>query len=240
MARPADRSARCAVLLSSCVLFAAVPVPDVLAADNVPPEGFVALFNGRDLTGWRGVAGSPAERSKLSADELAARQHEANRLVAEHWRVEEGVLVFDGQKVAGRSLSLSTDRDYGDFELRVDWKIGPKGDSGIYLRGTPQVQIWDPADRGIGSGGLFNNKIHPANPTTIADRPIGDWNTFRVTIRGETVTVELNGVKVVDQVVLENYYERDKSLPARGPIYLQDHGNPLYFKNIFLRELAAP
>ncbi|MEX0710934.1 MAG: DUF1080 domain-containing protein, partial [Pirellulales bacterium] len=124
-------------------------------------------------------------------------------------------------------------------ELYVDWKIEPKGDSGIYLRGTPQVQIWDPALNDVGSGGLFNNQKpeNPSKPATIADKPVGEWNTFRIKMAGERVTIYLNDVLVVDGVVLENYWERDKPLYASGPIELQNHGNTLYFKNIYLREL---
>ena len=124
-----------------------------------------------------------------------------------------------------------------DFEFFVDWKILPKGDSGIYLRGTPQVQIWDLNQRPEGSGGLFNNKIHPAKPLKCADNPIGEWNTFRIIMIGEVVSVWLNGELVVDEVVLENYWERDKPIYPTGQIELQNHGNTLYFKNVYLREI---
>jgi hypothetical protein len=130
-----------------------------------------------------------------------------------------------------------TAKDYGDFELLVDWKILPKGDSGIYLRGTPQVQIWDPALNNLGSGGLYNNQKHPSKPTKTADKPIGEWNTFRIRMVGEEVDVYLNDELVVDNVVLENFWERDKPIYPTGQIELQHHGNTLYFKNIYLREL---
>jgi hypothetical protein len=210
-----------------------------LAADNTPPTGFVALFNGRDLTGWKGLMKSPldnpAKRAEASPDELAKAQQEADDDMRQHWSPKEGVLVFDGK---GRSLA--TAKDYGDFELWVDWKIEPKGDSGIYLRGTPQVQIWDPASdsaKGVGSGGLFNNQKHPSKPMTVADKPIGEWNTFKITMVGDKVTVKLNDVLVVDNVVLENYWERDKPIYPTGQIELQNHGNTLYFKNVYVREI---
>jgi hypothetical protein len=152
-----------------------------------------------------------------------------------HWKVVDGVIVFDGK---GRSLA--TAKDYGDFELYVDWKIKPLGDSGIYLRGTPQVQIWDPetpAAKGVGSGGLYNNKKHPSKPATNADKPVGEWNTFKIKMVGEKVTVHLNDVLVVDNVVLENFWERDKPIYPTGQIELQNHGNTLYFKNIYIKEL---
>jgi len=149
-----------------------------------------------------------------------------------HWRVADGVLIFDGE-----GKSLCTAKDYADFELLVDWKIHEEGDSGIYLRGTPQVQIWDPNLRGVGSGGLFNNKKHPSEPLVTADNSIGEWNTFRIRMVGEKVTVWLNGKLVVDNVTMENYWERDKPIYPTGQIELQNHGNQLYFKNIFIREI---
>jgi len=219
-----------AAVVGCFVLFAAGEW--VAAADNVPPEGFVALFNGKDLTGWKGLVASPPKRAAMSAEQLAEEQKKADELMREHWMVADGALVFDG-----KGKSLCTGKDYGDFELLVDWKILPNGDSGIYLRGSPQVQIWDPARRPEGSGGLFNNKIHPAKPLVAADKPVGEWNTFRIKMVGEKVSVWLNGTLVVDEVVMENYWERDKPIYPTGQIELQNHGNTLYFKNIYIREL---
>jgi hypothetical protein len=204
----------------------------VEAADNTPPEGFVALFNGKDLTGWKGLVGNPVTRAKMTPEQLALAQEKADQRMRDHWRVEDGALVFDG-----KGDSLCTAKDYGDFELYVDWKILPKGDSGIYLRGTPQVQIWDPNHWKIGSGGLYNNKKNPSQPSKCADKPIGQWNTFRIKMIGEKVTIWLNGELVVDNVVLENYWERDKPIYPTGQIELQNHGNTLWFKNIYIREL---
>jgi hypothetical protein len=143
--------------------------------------------------------------------------------------VRDGVLYYDG-----KGQSLQTARDYDDFELWVDWRIGPKGDTGIYLRGNPQVQIWD---RPVGSGGLFNNQKNPKDPLKNADKPVGEWNTFRITMRGDTVSIWLNGELVVDKVTMESYWERGKPLPSQGPIELQHHGNPIEFKNIYIKEL---
>ena len=223
--------------LSLCLLSL---VSSAGAADNTPPDGFVALFNGKDLTGWKGLlAGpldNPAKRAAASPDELAKAQEAADRDMREHWSAKDGVLVFDGK---GRSLA--TAKDYGDFELWVDWKIERNGDSGIYLRGVPQVQIWDPASdsaKGVGSGGLFTNQKNPSKPLPVADKPIGQWNTFKIKMVGDKVTVYLNDVLVVDNVVLENYWERDKPLYPTGQIELQNHGNTLYFKNIYLKEIS--
>jgi hypothetical protein len=216
----------------------------VSRADNSPPPGFVALFNGRDLTGWKGlVAGpndNPAKRAGLSPDQLKDLQAKADQRMREHWSAQDGVLVFDG-----KGDSLCTAKDYGDFEFLVDWKIHEKGDSGIYLRGSPQVQIWDPNHKGagtpnpegVGSGGLYNNQKHPSKPTKVADKPVGEWNTFRILMVGEKVHVFLNDELVVNNVTLENYWERDKPIYPTGDIQLQNHGNKLYFKNIYVREI---
>ncbi|HTM54931.1 MAG TPA: DUF1080 domain-containing protein [Pirellulales bacterium] len=205
------------------------------AADNTPPTGFVPLFNGRDLSGWKGLVANPKERAKMSPEELSAAQKKADERMREHWRVEDGAFVFDG-----KGDSLCTAKDYGDFELLVDWKILKDGDSGIYLRGSPQVQIWDPdtkAAMGVGSGGLYNNQKHPSKPSIKADKPIGEWNTFRIRMEGDKVSVWLNEKLVVDNVVMENYWERDKPIYPRGQIELQNHGNTLYFKNVYIKEL---
>ena len=198
-------------------------------APSEPPEGFVALFNGRDLTGWQGLAGDPPQRAAWNAGELAAAQAADDERMRAHWRGDGGVLRFDGQ-----GDNLCTVAEYEDFELRVDWKIGKGGDSGIYLRGTPQVQIWD---NPLGSGGLYNNQAHPSQPLLVADAPVGHWNTFRILLVGDRVTVYLNRVLVVDQVPLENYWDRSQPLAARGSIELQSHKTPLSFRNLFIREL---
>jgi hypothetical protein len=202
------------------------------AEHNVPPEGFVALFNGKNLDGWKGLVADPIKRAKMSPEELAEAQKKADEQMREHWRVEDGVLIYDG-----KGNSLCTVKDYGDFELLVDWQILAEGDSGIYLRGSPQVQIWDPAKYPEGSGGLYNNKIHPSKPSVCADKPVGEWNTFRIKMVGEKVTVYLNGTLVVDNVVMENYWDRNQPIFSTGQIELQHHGNTLKFRNIFIREI---
>ena len=212
------------------------------AKDNTPPEGFTALFNGKDLTGWQGLVELP-KRDK-DPEKYAAQIKAANEKYLPHWKVENGVLHYDG-----KGQSLQTVKDYGDFELMVDWKIGAGGDSGIYVRGTPQIQIWDPSKHnGIGSGGLYNNIApNPTNPIKNADKPIGEWNSFRIVMKGDKVSVWLNGELVVDNTPLDNYWGRPKNpkdpatpnpaLPAKGPIELQHHGDHLEFKNIYIKEL---
>jgi len=206
---------------------------------NKPPKGFVALFNGKDLAGWKGLLkgpyDNPSKRATLTPDRLNELQKEADDDMRANWKVADGALVF-----SGKGRSLCTAKDYGDFEMLVDWKILKDGDSGIYLRGSPQVQIWD-TDRpiaGVGSGGLYNNQNGPRNPLKVADKPVGQWNTFRITMVGDRVTVFLNDVLVVDNVVMENYWERDKPIYPNGQIELQNHGNTLYFRNIYIREIT--
>jgi hypothetical protein len=198
--------------------------------DNVAPPGFVALFNGRDLSGWKGLVGDPVKRGRMSAQRLERAQQEADDLMRRNWRVEEGTLVYHGKGFD----NLCTGKDYGDFELLVDWKIAPKGDSGIYLRSTPQVQMWDHPE---GSGGLWNNKRHPSKPLQVADNPVGEWNRFRILLMGDKVTVYLNEKLVVHNVTLENYWQRHRPLSPVGAIELQAHRDKVWFKNIFIREL---
>jgi hypothetical protein len=204
------------------------------AKDNTPPEGFIALFNGKDLTNWQGLV-EINSRDK-NPEKYAAQVKAANEKYLPHWKVEDGLIHYDG-----KGQNLQTSKDYGDFEMWVDWKITPKGDSGIYLRGNPQVQIWDFNDNKVGSGGLYNNYKHPKDPLKCSDKPIGQWNTFRITMRADVVNVWLNGDHVVVDTPLDNYWDRKadpgKPLPATGPIELQHHHSELWFKNIYLKEL---
>jgi hypothetical protein len=196
-------------------------------------EGFVPLFNGKNIAGWKGLVSDPVSRAKMTPKKLGEEQKKADNEMRLHWKMVDGMLAFDG-----KGHSLCTAKDYADFEMFVDWKIEEKGDSGIYVRGSPQVQIWDPAQWPEGSGGLYNNKIGPSKPLLPVDRPVGEWNSFYIKMIGESVTVYLNGVLVVDNVVLENYWERDKPIYPTGQIELQAHSTPLFFKNIYIREIA--
>ena len=209
--------------------------------DNKAPEGFTLLFNGKDLTNWKGVI-PLNRRAKLSPEELEKAQKASDEKALPHWKVENGILYYDG-----KGDSLQTARDYGDFEFYIDWKIEEKGDSGIYLRGQPQVQVWDSdnstgargEDKGSGSGGLWNNPpgSKGKKPIKKADKKPGEWNTFRIIMKGDDVTVYLNGELVVDKAPLANYWEKGKPLPAAGPIELQHHGDKLWFKNVYIKEL---
>lgn len=232
----------------------------VLARAAQPPAGFTALFNGKDLTGWRGgdtfdhrvlLAMAPAERTAKIA-EWTKSLTEPGKDGKPHWRAENGVLENDG---SGRYAT--TEKDYGDFELMLEYKIEKGADSGVYLRGAPQVQIWDTAipdtkDIGYakGSGGLWNNaKGSPGQePLVKADNPIGQWNHLRVVMVGSRVSVWLNKKLVVDHAILENtYYNKANKvkpenwlpIPPRGPIELQTHGGATSWRNIYLREISG-
>lgn len=212
-----------------------------LASVMQKADGFTCLFNGQDLSGWKGLVANPKMRSEMSAEALATAQQEADQKMRDHWKVVDDVLQFDGM-----GDSLCTAKDYGDFELYVDWKIKRGGDSGIYVRGSPQIQIWDTkfedyfrlgADQG--SGSLWNNQNHARFPLVHADKPVGEWNTFYIRMIGELLTVDLNGLRVVDDVVMENYWERNLPIYRRDQIELQSHGNNLWFRNIYVREIPA-
>ena len=227
-------------LLSSIVVF----FNNVSIAQNIPPEGFEALFNGKDLKGWFGHGTKdPRTLWKMSPEELKKHQEETLKDINAHWSVKDGELINDG-----KGLYLTTKKDYKDFELLLEYKTVPKADSGIYLRGVPQVQIWDPTEEAKwkigadkGSGGLWNNsKGAPGkDPLKRMDKPFGEWNKFHIIMIGERVTVYLNDEKVVDNVVMENFFDRKIPIFEKGPIQLQTHGGEIRWKNIFIREITS-
>src|SRR5690242_7245716 len=210
---------------------------------NKPPRGFTALFDGKDLNGWRGRQPNynPVEEAKLSKEAHAEKQAQWNTARDQHWHVDmaKGEIVSDGQ-----SPQLATAKDYGDFEMYVDWlMVSHNGDSGIYLRGYPQVQIWDPdnpreVQNGApkGSGALWNdNPDNPGKwPLVKADNPVGEWNTFRIRMIGSKVWVWLNDKLTVDGQVLDNYFDRTQPVLPRGPIELQTHGSEIRFRNVYV------
>ena len=206
---------------------------------SFPKEGgFVAMFNGKDLTGWKGLVGNPVSRAKMTPTELAEAQVKADQAAAESWKVENGILLF-----TGKGNNLCSDKDYGDFEMLVDWKLfpGKEPDAGIYLRGTPQVQIWDTSrvnvGAQVGSGGLYNNQKNVSKPPLVADNAVGEWNSFRIKMIGEKVSVWLNGQLVVDNVTLENYWDRNQPIFPVGSIELQAHGSVVGYRDIYVKEL---
>ena len=236
-------------LLSSSALLAVLLLTlgsqdSIKAAEPKPPKGFTALFNGTDLTGWHGL--NPHSVAKLDGEKKEAALKKMRDEFADHWRVENGELVNDGH-----GPYATTDEDLGDIEFHLEYKTVAGADSGIYLRGTPQVQIWDknqvfdpkkPTRRPhLGSGGLFNNT--PAtlgrDPLGVMDKPFGQWNKVRIRQIGARTWVWLNGRAVVEGAVMENYWDREQPLPAMGPIMLQTHGGEIRWRNIFVRNYSV-
>jgi HEAT repeat protein len=206
--------------------------------DNMPVgEGFVSMFNGHDLTGWKGLVENPVARAKMPADTLAAKQGEADNIMRSGWTVKDGQLIF-----TGKGENLCTVKQYADVDMYVDWKITPEGDAGIYLRGSPQVQIWDTSRRSVGaqvgSGGLYNNQKYQSKPLVLADNAIGEWNSFHIIMRDDKVTVYLNGVLVTDNITLENYWDRSIPIFPKEQIELQAHGTYVAYRDLYIKELT--
>ena len=209
-------------------------------------RGFVSLYSGLDLRGWKSDPGH-----------------------AGHWRAKDSILDYDG-KSGAKEKDLWTEKEYGDFRMIVDWRLPgepkprpravvlpngddarnpdgtPKtlqvpyaGDSGILIRGSEKAQINITCNT-VGSGELYGYRTDRALPVEVraagiprvkADRPPGQWNRFEITLEGERLTVLLNGQTVIDGARLPG-------LPARGPIGLQHHGDSVQFTNLFLREIG--
>lgn len=202
-------------------------------------EGYVSVFNGKDLSGWKGLVGNPLKRQKMTVKELTEAQEKADQILKDAWIVENGTLIFNG-----KGDNIATIKEYGDIEMLIDWKLdkdGKEGDAGVYLRGTPQVQIWDTSrvkvGAQVGSGGLYNNKTHPSKPLKVSDNKLGEWNTFKIRMVDDKVTVYLNGDLVTDNVVLENFWDRKQAIFPQEQIELQAHGTKVYYRDIFINEL---
>jgi hypothetical protein len=208
------------------------------------PEGFESLFNQRDLTGWYAIeTDDPRNFAALTEEKRREKIEAAAKITGEHWRVENGEIVNDGS-----GPYLTTEREFRDFEFFVEYKTVPKADSGVYLKGTPQVQIWDSteiekfslgADKG--SGGLWNNSpgANGKDPLELADRPFGEWNQLRIRQLGSRTDVWLNEKHVVKWAIMENYWNRKLPLIASGPIQLQTHGGEIRWRNPAVREFSS-
>ena len=210
---------------------------------NQVPDRFTSLFNGSDLEGWTALkTQDPRKFRVLSNEEQSALMTKGLEAAAEFWRVENGELVNDG-----KGPYLTTLSEYRDFELMIDYKTVAGADSGVYLKATPQVQIWDTTEAGgkwhlgakLGSGGLWNNsKGQPGkDPIVNADNPFGQWNKLRIQQIGSRTSVWLNKQLVVDHAVMENFWDRKIPLAATGPIQLQTHGGEIRWRNIFIRQI---
>ena len=246
--------------LAIAALALVFPTPKASAQATTPPPGFTALFNGKDLAGWFGwgtrdprdlLAMTPEQLAEYKKQSLEGGPGGKGDHVNAHWTVENGELVNDG-----KGLYLTTEKDYGNFELLVDYKMLPLGDSGIYLRGVPQVQIWDSNEtdekavklgKPKGSGGLWNNDAGSPgrDPLVKADKALGEWNRFRIVLVGSRVSIWLNDQRVVDHAILENYFDKKKPadqrqpILAKAPLQLQTHGSEIRWRNVFLREIGS-
>ncbi len=207
-------------ILFSALAATVVLSATLLAADNTPPEGFTKLFNGKDFTGWQARQGKP------ESDEEKAKWQKS-------WKVEDGIIKFDG-----KGPNLWTSKKFKDFVLMVDWRFPKPGDSGVYLRGQSksQVNIWC---HNMGSGEVWGYRTDKKQPEEVVkactpikktDKPIGEWNTFVITMKGDRLTVELNGEVVIRNAQLPG-------IPPEGEIALQRHGSPIDFRNVYIKEL---
>jgi hypothetical protein len=194
------------------------------AARADAPEGFTPLFNGKDLEGWKVHGG------KL-----------------ESWAADKGVLFVSG----GKGGWLMTEKEYGDFELRLEFKVPKGGNSGVALRspmkGDPaytgmEIQILDdPAYKGLKewqhTGSIYG--VVPASK--VATKPVGEWNKYRIVCKGRSVTIELNGEKVVETNLDDHKEKHAKAHPGilreKGHIGVQEHGGRVEFRNIYIKEL---
>ena len=178
----------------------------IFAADA--PEGFTALITKSDLSGCQDAAKA-----------------------AEHWKIENGELINDG-----KGTDLVTAKSYKNFELRLEWKIPLRGDSGVYLPGGQQVQIWA---KDSGSGGFVFNHKYTVSPAVVADKPLGEWNSYVIKLLNSKVTVTLNGKVVMQDVPVEKGFDPPMLGLVEGPLKLQKspHNVMTEFRNIFIREL---
>ena len=205
---------------------------------------FRSLFDGSTLDGWHfRPHTNPFEFEALGEDEQDAKKAEYAKDGVTHWSVEDGQIVNDG-----KGPFLVTDQAFENYELHLQYNTVANADSGIYLKDTPQVQIWDVTNESQfkhqnyrGSGGLWNNSAGAAgkDPLVMADRPLGQWNDVRVIQVGARTSVYLNDQLVVDHALMENYWNRDKPIKRRGHIQLQTHGGEIRWRNIHIKSLSA-
>lgn len=231
-----------AILAASIALLGGSSQLRAADGEPTPPEGFRAIFNGKDLTGWYGL--NPHAVPKEPGEKRDAALQKQREEFSQHWRVENGELVN-----IGTGPYATTEEEFGDIEFLIEYKTVPKADSGIYLRGNPQVQIWDtnqvfdpknPTRRPhLGSGGLFNNPHSTLgrDPILLADKPFGEWNQFKIRLVGDRTWVWLNTRLVVEGAPFANFWDKDQPFPVKGPIMLQTHGGEIRWRNLFVRDI---
>jgi type 1 glutamine amidotransferase len=179
-------------------------------------DGFKLLFTGKDLNGWK-LRNAEGEKS---------------------WSAQNGMLV-NTVKEGKHGSDLVSEEKFKDFVIRYDYMVPSNSNSGLYLRGRYEIQIAEDMARKKaapgGNGGIYNT----AAGTEFVSRPAGQWQTAQATIRGNKISVILNGVKIHDEVETSKATggELDQKLDEPGPIMLQgDHG-AVAFRNIRIKPL---
>ena len=239
-----SKSTRLMTLYTTFVLSCCLSSACAVARQDLP-DGFAPIFNGEDLSGWYAIETyNPREMAAMSEEDRAKTIEEATDATEEFWRVEDGEIVNDG-----RGPFLTYEKPLRDYELVIDYKTVALADSGVYLKATPQVQIWDYTEEGgkanlgalLGSGGLWNNSAGTPgkDPLELADNPFGEWNRFFIRQIGARTSVWLNDKLVVDNAIMENYWDRSIPLINEGRIQLQTHGGEIRWRNIGLREIPS-
>jgi hypothetical protein len=202
-------------------------LPVAQAGDNDVPEGFQPLFNGKDLTGWQVLGG------KITS-----------------WGAADGILFTSGSNGGW----LMTEKEYGDFEVRLEFKVPEKGNSGVALRapmkGDPayqgmEIQIldddWHKTNyRGLKKTQLTGSIYDVVGPAKEVLKPIGEWNTYRIVAKGRNVIVNLNGTEIVN-ANLDDYKDKVKAHPGlqrdKGHLGLQCHGGRVEFRKLYVKPL---
>lgn len=229
-------------VLAAVLLFFVAGGYALAQESNTPPEGYSSLFTGSDLDGWDGgEVKDPATFQKMTYQQWYDYRRRMLGGVREHWRVEDGELVG-----TGGGPDLVSWKQYGDVEMWVDWKLASNAHAGIGLRYGSQIRIGDPDAKAAdtngttkGSGGLSTNETHASAPEKHADKPVGQWNRMYVRIVGPYVKVVLNNQVVVDNVILENRFDRERPIDMKGPIHLQSHAGEVRYRNFFIREITS-
>jgi len=188
------------------------------------PEGFDALFNGKDLTGWKVNEGGNIKV----------------------WGADKGVLFVQG----GGGGWLMTEHEYADFELRLEYKMPKHGNSGVALRsplkGDPayagmEIQLLDDANWKDLRPAQYTGSIYDVvPPSKHVSKPFGEWNQMRIVAKGRKITVELNGTKIVN-ANLDDHKEHSKRHPGllrdKGHLGLQSHDGRVEFRKLYVKPL---
>lgn len=208
-------------------LIALVSLASQLPADSKDaPAGFTPLFNGKDLSGWKILGGN-----------------------IKNWGAEDGLLYVQG----GGGGWLMTEKQYGNFELRLQYKVPVNGNSGVALRapleGDPaykgmEIQILDdagPAYKNLKPTQYTGSIYDVVPPSKRVTKPAGEWNQFRILCKGPKVTIELNGTTIVDANLDDLKEQHGKRHPGllrdKGHLGLQSHDGRVEFRGLMVKEL---